>query len=97
LGPIEDGRWRQAAAAIGRNSLIVFVLQFYVYYTAVPLLPKPPLWVAPFYFGLTVVLLYAAAKLADKHRLNSYFRIGFARCMRSLFDRAQPSSVDSIV
>jgi uncharacterized membrane protein len=70
--------WRWLAM-IGRNSLLAFVFQFYVYYTAVHLLPKPPLWTAPFYFAFTVALLGGMIAACDRLHLNRYFRVGFAR------------------
>ena len=78
--------WRWLAM-IGRNSLVAFVLQFYVYYTAVQLLPKPPLWFAPAYFALTVVVLSGLLAVCDRLRLNRYFTIGFAPLARRRRER----------
>jgi len=74
--PAVAWRW---LAMLGRNSLLAFVLQFYVYYTAVHLLPKPPLWLGPVYFAVTVALLLALVGLCDRYRLNRMFTVGFAR------------------
>jgi uncharacterized membrane protein len=78
--------WRWLAM-MGRNSLLAFVLQFYVYYTAVYLLPKPPLWFAPAYFAITVVLLSGMLAVCDRLRLNQYFTIGFAPLARRRRER----------
>jgi uncharacterized membrane protein len=89
-----SARWSQPVwdwlAMLGRNSLLAFVLQFYVYYTAVHLLPKPPLWTAPFYFALTVVLLMGAIAACDRLRLNRFFSVGFAWFARGRRERRHP-------
>jgi uncharacterized membrane protein len=76
-------RWATTAwrwlAMLGRNSLPAFVLQFYVYYTAVYLLPKPPLWLAPLYFVFTMALLMGMVAVCDRLRLNRMFSLGFTR------------------
>jgi hypothetical protein len=86
-----SARWSQPAwdllALLGRNSLLAFVLQFYVYYTAVHLLPKPPLWTAPLYFVLTVALLLGAIAACDRLHLNRFFTVGFARLARGRRER----------
>jgi len=78
--PTEDTpvAWR-GLAMLGRNSLLAFVMQFYVYYTAVHLLPKPPLWMAPLYFAAVSALLLGAVALCDRFRLNRMFTVGYAR------------------
>lgn len=80
--------WR-ALAMLGRNSLLAFVLQFYVY-SAVHLLPKPPAWTAPAYFALTVAVLWAAIAACDRLRLNRMFSVGFARLAHARRQRALP-------
>ena len=70
--------WR-CLAMLGRNSLIAFVLQFYIYFTIVHLLPKPSLIFGPAYFVVTVAVLLALTALADRYRLNQHFSVGFSR------------------
>ena len=70
---------RRWAALVGRNSLVAFVIQVYVYYVGVLLLPKPPIWLSPLYFACTLALLLAALKFSDTHRMNAYFAVGYAR------------------
>jgi uncharacterized membrane protein len=83
---VRDGRRQQSLglvrrwlSLVGRNSLVAFVLQFFVYYNLVYLLPKPPLWSSPLYFAATVSLLLVVIAYGDKHRLNAYFTVGFCR------------------
>ncbi|MFZ5891861.1 MAG: heparan-alpha-glucosaminide N-acetyltransferase domain-containing protein [Myxococcota bacterium] len=83
------GTVRRWTVLVGRNSLVAFVLQFYVYYTLVYLLPKPPLWTSPAYFAGTFLLLLAALKFCDTHRLNAYFSVGYARTLRKRRERLQ--------
>lgn len=80
--------WR-GLAMLGRNSLLAFVLQFYVY-SAVHLLPKPPVWTAPAYFALTVAMLWGAIAACDRLHLNRMFNVGFARLAHARRRRALP-------
>lgn len=90
-GPVR--RW---AALVGRNSLVAFVIQVYVYYVGVLLLPKPPLWVSPLYFAATVVLLLALLKICDTHRMNAYFCVGYARWARRQRGGESPTSTQVV-
>ena len=72
------GLSRRWLAMLGRNSLIAFVLQSFVYYTGVFLLPKPSLPWTLLYFPATVAVLLIAVRIADRHRLNAYFSVGYS-------------------
>jgi hypothetical protein len=76
-----------ALATLGRTSLVMFVAQFFLYFTAVRVLPRPPLWTAPLYGAATIALLYALARAADAYRLNALFGVGYARFMRGWTER----------
>jgi hypothetical protein len=80
---------------MGRNSLILFVAQFFVYFAAVRTLPRPPGWLAPVYGAATIALLYALARFADARRLNTWFTVGYAgyvRWVRGAFVRLRSPS-----
>ena len=76
----------RAAAVLGRASLFVFILQFYVYYGAFHLmaLPYTPMW--PAYLLGSIVLIWLAAWWWDTCRLQRYLTVGIPalRAMRGL-------------
>jgi uncharacterized membrane protein len=61
----------------GRNSLPAFVMQSYVYFVAVQLLPRPPQVLLPFYFLATVIVLRAAVTFWERKRLNRLLTVGY--------------------
>jgi uncharacterized membrane protein len=92
---VAAARLRGALATMGRNSLILFVAQFFVYFAAVRTLPRPPGWLAPVYGAATIALLYALARFADARRLNTWFTVGYAgyvRWVRGAFVRLRSPS-----
>ena len=65
-----------AAAVLGRSSLFVFILQYYVYYVAFFLLKLPMSELWPLYYSGSIVLLYVAARLWELKCGNVYFTVG---------------------
>src|SRR5205823_5848080 len=61
---------------IGRCSLLVFVLQYYVYFDLVWALkiPQSPLW--PLYYVVSIIPLVLAAGWWDRRKGNRYFTVG---------------------
>jgi hypothetical protein len=66
----------RAAAVLGRASLFVFILQFYVYYVAFHLLALPytPMW--PAYLLGSIALIWLAARWWDARGLQRYLTVG---------------------
>ena len=66
---------------LGRTSLVVFVLQYFVYYVGFFLLSLPwsPFW--PVYFGLSVAFNIACAYLWDGYLGNRYLTLGLPRIL----------------
>jgi uncharacterized membrane protein len=78
------GRWFCNYVVIfGRNSLPAFLIQSFVYFMAVQLLPRPPQWLLPVYFAVTVVLLRAAVSFWERKKLNRLLTVGYARVKRA--------------
>jgi uncharacterized membrane protein len=90
------GLLRRWAALVGRNSLVAFVIQVYVYYVGVVLLPKPPLWLSPVYFAATLAVLLALLKLCDTYRMNAYFSVGYARWARRRWPEDAPVATGAV-
>ena len=65
-----------ALALLGRTSLVVFVVQYFVYYVVVFSLhlPASPWW--PAYLGLSVLFIYGVAGFWDRHLGNEYLTVG---------------------
>jgi predicted acyltransferase len=70
-------RLRASFAVIGRSSLVVFVIQYYIYYLGVPYLHWPVTRLWPLYFGLTLALIYAFAWLWERYLGNRYLTVGW--------------------
>jgi uncharacterized membrane protein len=66
-------------ALVGRNSLVVFVLQYFVYYVGFFLLrlPMSPLW--PLYFGISILINVGCAWVWEAYFGNQYLTVGFSR------------------
>lgn len=66
----------RAAAVLGRASLFVFILQFYVYYVGFHLLALPytPLW--PAYLLASIALIWLAAWWWDARGMQRYLTVG---------------------
>jgi uncharacterized membrane protein len=64
---------------LGRSSLFVFVLHYYIYYTVLYLLrlPYTPLW--PLYFLGSLALLFPIVKTWERRRGNRLITVGLAR------------------
>ncbi len=71
-------------AVLGRTSLFIFVLQYYVYWVVIlPLhLPYTPWW--PAYYIVSMGLIFAAARAWDARGWNRYFTVGYADAGRGL-------------
>jgi len=73
----------------GRASLACFVVQFYVYYVAVFLLPEPPMVLVPLYFLLTVALMRVVATVWERTGANRIVTVGYrAYAAHRRLDRA---------
>ena len=66
----------------GRNSLPAFMMQSYVYFVAVQLLPRPPQALLPLYFLATVIVLRAAVTLWERKKLNRFLTVGYPALLR---------------
>lgn len=66
----------EAAAVVGRASLFIFVLQFYLYYLLVPVLPVPHRWLMIPYFVASIGVLWCAAWGWNSIRGNRFFTLG---------------------
>jgi hypothetical protein len=75
---------------------VAFVIQVYVYYVGVVLLPKPPLWLSPVYFAATLAVLLALLKLCDTYRMNAYFSVGYARWARRRWPEDAPVATGAV-
>ena len=62
-------------AILGRNSLFVFVVQYYLYNVVFMELGLGYTGFWPLYFAVSVLVLYLAARFAENNRVNRYFRI----------------------
>jgi hypothetical protein len=71
-------------ALLGRNSLFVFIAQYYVYYVALFYLRPDwsPWW--PIFFVATLALLTIVTKLWADHGLNRWTTVGLPRLARAL-------------
>lgn len=74
-------RWGRVVAALqllGRNSLFVFVLQYYLYFTAMYLLhlTYTPFW--PLYFFASLVLLFPLVRVWETRGGNRLITVGLA-------------------
>jgi len=83
---MHDTRFGQAFARyvipIGRNSLSAFLIQSYVYFVVVLLLPRPPQILLPVYFAVTVIMLRAAVVLWERKKWNRLLTVGYGRAAR---------------
>jgi len=70
-------RLRAGFALIGRTSLVVFVIQYYIYYLGVPYLHLPVTRFWPLYFTVTLALIYASARLWERYLGNRYLTVGW--------------------
>ncbi len=72
-----------ALALLGRTSLVVFVVQYFVYYVVLFSLhlPASPAW--PAYLGLSVLFIYGVAIYWDRYLGNDYLTVGFARWVQA--------------
>lgn len=78
---------------LGRNSLFVFILQFYVYFVLVytTRLAYTPFW--PFYFLVSLALIAVCAAAWDRARLNRFITVGLPQMVRA--HRAMRATVES--
>lgn len=69
-------RYKEIMSVFGKTSLFVFIFQFYVYYVILYYanLTYSMLW--PIYFIISVIFIYAVAKIWYKNNLNRFITIG---------------------
>lgn len=74
--------WLAQAARVGRCSLSVFIVQFFVYYALIGATPLEyaPAW--PLLFAATIGGILLFARFWDKHRLNGVLTVGL-RALRA--------------
>jgi hypothetical protein len=72
----------------GKNSLSAFLFQFYVYYLAVRVMPRPPEALLPVYFLATLILIRVSVKAWQRHDGNRLLTVGYPALMRRLRQRA---------
>ena len=70
----------------GRNSLPAFMMQSFVYFMAVELLPRPPQVLLPLYFLATVIVLRAAVVFWERKKLNRLLTVGYPALFRRSAD-----------
>lgn len=82
------------AMLLGRASLFVFILQFYVYYVLLSSLrlPYTPLW--PLVFVASLVAIAALAKVWDDRANNRYLTVGLRHLTRTKVGRLLLASVE---
>jgi uncharacterized membrane protein len=68
----------RGTAVVGRSSLLGFVVQYFVYYSAVTLIrPLPSRW-WPAWLALSMALVVCATVVWDRWQLNRIFTVGLA-------------------
>jgi hypothetical protein len=82
FGQLERRGWltglARGVSAVGRSSLFGFVVQYFVYYSAVTLIrPVPSAW-WPAWLVLSVALVAGAATAWDRWQLNRLFTVGIS-------------------
>lgn len=82
------------ATLLGRTSLFVFILQFYVYYVLLLSLnlPYTPFW--PLVFVASLAGITALAKVWDEGARNRHFTIGLRHLMKTRVGRLLLASVE---
>jgi uncharacterized membrane protein len=68
-------------ALVGRNSLFVFIVQFYVYYVLLHAIRRPPVILWPPLFAGSVVAIVALASWWDRIDGNRFLTVGLAPLM----------------
>jgi hypothetical protein len=69
-------------ALIGRNSLFVFIVQYYVYFVALHAIRRPPVSSWPLLFAASVVGIIATAWWWDRLDGNRFLTVGFGWLVR---------------
>lgn len=69
-------------AILGRASLALFIAQYFVFFTAFPLLRLPPTPWWPLFLLLAVLLLVGVARVWDGARANRFLTVGYPRLAR---------------
>lgn len=78
-------------ALIGRNSLFVFIVQYYVYFVLLHAIRRPPMFAWPMLFAASVLGIVATAWWWDRRNGNRFLTVGvvwFVRYTDSRFSRA---------
>ena len=80
-------RLLRVAGMIGQNSLLVFVVQYFMYFSVVKLLDLPlsPWW--PLYFAATLLPIFFAAKLWHAAKGNRFFTVRYPALHRRVMTR----------
>jgi hypothetical protein len=63
-------------ALVGRNSLFVFIIQYYVYFVLLHAIRQPPIISWPVLFAASVVAIVAVASWWDRHDGNRFLTLG---------------------
>jgi uncharacterized membrane protein len=67
-----------ALTLLGRTSLVVFVVQYTLYYVGIPSLHLPASRGWPIFFGLSVAFIWGLAYLWDRYLGNEYLTVGLS-------------------
>jgi Heparan-alpha-glucosaminide N-acetyltransferase, catalytic len=79
---------------IGQTSFVVFVIQFFVYFTVLPVVrPYLPLaWAWPFYFGVSIAATLLPALVWQRGGYNRLLTVGYRRLVQDAGRQALPGS-----
>jgi hypothetical protein len=80
-------------ALVGRNSLFVFIIQYYVYFVLLHAIRRPPIVSWPFLFATSVVGIVAIASWWDRRDGNRFLTVGVDWLARLRAARQERGSV----
>ena len=84
----------RALSTIGQTSFAIFVIQFFVYFTVLPVVrPHLPLaWAWPLYFGMSIVATLVPAVVWHQAGCNRLLTVGYRRLVQDAGRHALPGS-----
>jgi heparan-alpha-glucosaminide N-acetyltransferase-like protein len=80
-------------ALVGRNSLFVFIIQYYVYFVLLHAIRRPPIVTWPILFAASIIGIVAAAWWWDRRDGNRFLTVGIGWLARQRDARASRASV----
>lgn len=78
-------------ATVGRSSLVVFVVQYFVYYALIYSLPLPATHLWPLFLAATLVFIFAVAVWWDRRVGNEYLTVGLPYLARARAQSPAPT------